>query len=99
MLSACSTTQVLYGDWETLHQKYGVTAFVTVPLDVAAGVVGTLTAAGGLKLSTRAVKLLAARLAEVLLRRTSEGLLQVHSPSADAADSVLSWMQVAPASR
>lgn len=99
MLSACSTTQALYGDWETLHQKYGATAFVTVPLDVAAGVVGTLTAAGGLKLSTRAVKLLAARLAEVLLRRTSEGLLQVHSPSADAADSVLSWMQVAPASR
>lgn len=73
----CSLTKARYGDWQSLHQKYGATAFVTVPLDVAAGVVGTITAAGGPKLNIRAVQMLAVRLGEVLLRRTTERLMKV----------------------
>jgi len=44
---------------------------------VGAGVVGALTAAGGPKMDRHAVQVLAARLAEALLRRTTEALLKV----------------------
>lgn len=60
-----------------MHERFGAAAFVTCPLEVAAGVMGTLSAAGGPDLDTASVQLLAARLAEVLLRKTTESLLQV----------------------
>ena len=75
--SVCSTSKAHFRDWATAHQKYGATSFITVPLEVGAGVMGSLTAAGGPKMDNKAVQALAGRLAEVLLRRTTESLLKV----------------------
>ena len=63
-----------------MHQKYGVAAFITIPLETGAGVAGTVTAAGGPKMDRHAVQGLAARLAEALLRRSTEALLKVQQP-------------------
>ncbi len=74
-----SASKTRYRDWAALHQCYGAAAFITVPLEVSAGVIGTLSAGGGQKMDRHAVEALAARLAEVLLRRTTEALLRVTS--------------------
>lgn len=75
----CSTTKTCYRDWAALHQKYGAATFVTIPLETGAGILGALTAAGSPKMERHAVESLAARLAEALLRRTTELLLKVSS--------------------
>lgn len=79
-----------YSDWKQLYEKFGVSVFVTAPLVAPDGVLGSLCVAGGTGCAGKPVKggvggvhasnirLIAELLAESLLRRTAEMLLDVN---------------------